>query len=67
MNYGELRQFEYYKVHQVKDFLMTLLQIPEDRISILTNNLPVDVLDGLVNGTQIVSLDDFFRKILSVD
>ena len=63
LNYGELRQFEYYKVHQVKDFLMTLLQIPEDRISILTNNLPVDVLDGLVNGTQIVSLDDFSENL----
>ena len=63
LNYGELRQFEYYKVHQVKDFLMTLLQIPEDRISILTNNLPADILDGLVNGTQIVSLDDFSENL----
>ena len=56
-----IEDFIDYKVHEVKGFLKKLLNIESDQI--LNDNLPRTILEGLVNGTQIVSLDDFSENL----
>lgn len=57
---GNLANFSSYKVHKVSGFLNTLLDINNDKIQ---HKFPEEILDGLVNGTHLVSLDSFSENL----
>ena len=58
---GLMQDFKNYKVHKVIDFLKTLLNISSNQT--LKGNFPNEILDGLVNGTHMVNLDEFSEKL----